>query len=183
MSAGYCFISLWALSSLPSRAAFQILRPLEDDAERLGATDRAREAVDGAAFRWTGLTSRASGWPSDASSSQWRGLLSALRPSLARHRPSVLSLRAVAAALLCAGPLAEALGLTRWPQHADPDEVGELAYDLVCLGDARNQLAHRVAGRAEDAAAVRTRALRVGARVLTSVNFRWPPPVFLFRVM
>ena len=93
-----------------------VLRPLQ-----LGLrTEDAVAALDGVAWRWSALAPQAAGWPDDAPAQSWRGLLPALRPKLSDRRPTVLSLRAVAAALLCTGPLAAALGIPRWPPRAAP---------------------------------------------------------------
>ncbi len=128
-------------------------------------TSDARAALDGAAYRWSALSKRAAGWPADAETKSWNTLLGTLRPKLSSPRPSVLSLRAVAAGLLCTGPLAETLGLKRWPPSAPPEEVGALAFDLVRLADMRNRLSHRAAGRADEARAVRDRAVAAGGRI------------------
>ena len=138
-----------------------VLRPLQ-----LGLrTEDAVAALDGVAWRWSALAPQAAGWPDDAPAQSWRGLLPALRPKLSDRRPTVLSLRAVAAALLCTGPLAAALGIPRWPPRADPEALGGLAWVLVQLADIRNRLTHREAGDADDAAAVRARATTAGASI------------------
>ena len=83
--------------------------------------------------------------------------------ALAQSRARTIA--AVAAALLCTGPLAAALGIPRWPPRAAPEALGGLAWVLVQLADIRNRLTHREAGDADDAAAVRARATTAGASI------------------
>jgi hypothetical protein len=92
-------------------------------------------------------------------------LFPALQRGLGDRHADTLSLRAAAGALLCAGPLAERLGLDRWPPHAPGPELAALAHELVCLADVRNRLAHRAAGRVDEATEVGARAVRAGALV------------------
>jgi hypothetical protein len=128
-----------------------------------------QQALSGVAFRWSALAERATGWPEDAARQDWRGLLPPLQASLEGRTEKVWSLRAVAGALICGGPLASTLGISPWLPSVPLSEQGALAFALVRLANTRNRLTHRVAGRAEDAAAARTLALSAAQVLATAL--------------
>ena len=132
-----------------------VLAPLK---QRL-RSPAGQEAIGAVAYRWSALAEGAAGWPSSAPGRDWRGMLSPLQAGLQASSDKVWSLRAVAGALVCGGPLAGTLGLQPWLLSVSAADQGSLAATLVALANTRNRLTHRASGRPEDASAARALAL------------------------
>ncbi len=138
-----------------------VLRPVLQDLR----SPRGRKALAAVSYVWSEWERGTAGW-----TPQGKGRWASLRKVAARSaedRGKTWTLRALAAAVLCSGPLAKRMELEARLGHLPPELLGQLADDLVSLSDLRNRLTHESSGRALDASQASRRANAIGRCLAT----------------